>query len=339
MRNPNGYGSIYKLSGKRRNPWTARVTVGYKDNGQGNYKYIGYYPTKAEAMIALAEYNKSPYDIDNKKVTLEDIWEIFKQRNLNDCKGSSKEGIYFAAWGHLKPLSKLKMTDIKTYQMQKLIDGIDRKWQTKSHIKMLLGQLFKIAIELDVCSKNYAEYIKLDNSEHSEIHKVFTADEINILFDNVLTSRCAPFALILIYTGMRPSELLKIKTENVDIDKRIMKGGIKTKAGKNRIIPINHKILSLIKCLYNPNNTYLVEQNGKPVTYPTFKKWWDNDIDVIKSHLPHDGRHTFASLMDTAGANKLAIKKIMGHASQDITDSVYTHKTEDELLKCIDMLG
>ena len=43
--------------------------------------------------------------------------------------------------------------------------------------------------------------------------------------------------------------------------------------------------------------------------------------------------------MDTAGANKLAIKKIMGHASQDITDSVYTHKTEDELLKCIDMLG
>ena len=64
-----------------------------------------------------------------------------------------------------------------------------------------------------------------------------------------------------------------------------------------------------------------------------------NDIDVIKSHLPHDGRHTFASLMDTAGANKLAIKKIMGHASQDITDSVYTHKTEDELLKCIDMLG
>ncbi len=55
-------------------------------------------------------------------------------------------------------------------------------------------------------------------------------------------------------------------------------------------------------------------------------------------HLPHDGRHTFASLADTAGMNKIAIKKIMGHASNDITEKVYTHKDVAELLTCVNML-
>ena len=55
-------------------------------------------------------------------------------------------------------------------------------------------------------------------------------------------------------------------------------------------------------------------------------------------HCPHDCRHTFASLMDTAGANKLCIKRIMGHASPDITDSVYTHKTLEELILSIDLI-
>ncbi|KNE22719.1 integrase [Virgibacillus pantothenticus] len=55
-------------------------------------------------------------------------------------------------------------------------------------------------------------------------------------------------------------------------------------------------------------------------------------------HKPHDCRHTFATLMDNAGANKLSIKRIMGHADKDITDKVYTHKDIEQLLIAIDML-
>ena len=43
-------------------------------------------------------------------------------------------------------------------------------------------------------------------------------------------------------------------------------------------------------------------------------------------HLPHDGRHTFASLMDSAGANDVCIKLIMGHSMKnDTTKGTYTH--------------
>ena len=55
-------------------------------------------------------------------------------------------------------------------------------------------------------------------------------------------------------------------------------------------------------------------------------------------HKPHDARHTFASLMDSAGANKLCIKRIIGHSSQDITEDIYTHKTLEELIEAIDLI-
>ena len=57
------------------------------------------------------------------------------------------------------------------------------------------------------------------------------------------------------------------------------------------------------------------------------------------SHNPHDTRHTFASLADTAGLKKLCIKRIMGHESKDITDRVYTHKDIEELLQQINMIN
>lgn len=73
MKLPNGFGSVYKLSGNRRNPWCARKTVGWNDKGQVIYVFIGYYATKKEALIALGDYNKDPYDIKNSTLTFEAI--------------------------------------------------------------------------------------------------------------------------------------------------------------------------------------------------------------------------------------------------------------------------
>lgn len=62
LKRPNGYGTVYKLSGRRRKPWIARVTTGWttavakkgKHAGQEVerqlYQTIGYYETKQEAL-------------------------------------------------------------------------------------------------------------------------------------------------------------------------------------------------------------------------------------------------------------------------------------------------
>lgn len=73
---PNRYGSVYKLSGKRRNPYCARKTIGWtwseeKKKSFPIYHFIGYYATRAEALTALSDYNKNPIETKKKTNTFE----------------------------------------------------------------------------------------------------------------------------------------------------------------------------------------------------------------------------------------------------------------------------
>lgn len=338
MKLPNGYGTAYKLSGNRRRPYVARITCGYNDKGHAIYKYLGYYATKKEALQALASYNQNPYDLDLSRSTVSDIWEIFKARRFDKISDSGIY-VYNAAYGHLKPIHNKNIKDLKTYELQRLIDNIDRQWQTKSHVVTLLNQLFDIAIELDIIQKNYAKYIKLDSKPQSNIHRAFSKEEIQMLFDCVFFQPLADTVLIMIYTGLRPSEMLEIRTENVHLKERYIIAGKKTKAGKDRIIPINNKVLPFIQKRYNPDNTYLISGGKGKVSYSKYSKDFSALMNALNmEHLPHDGRHTFASLMDSAGANSVATKKIMGHATSDITEKVYTHKAIDELLCNVNLI-
>ncbi len=339
MRNPNGYGSVYKLSGKRRLQYGVKKVVGWNDKGHPVYAVLGYYKDRKEALKALGVYNENPYDIEATNTTLEEMFEIFKKRRF-DKISKSGQNIYQAAYKHLNPLWGYKMKDLKTYHFQNLIDNLDRKYQTKDHIRTLANQIFDIAIELDVCNKNYAKFIVLETKEKSEKHKSFTNEEIKLIVDNVDNIPNLDIALILIYTGMRPNELLKMKKEDVHLKERYMIGGSKTKAGKNRIIPIHKKILLLVAKRYETSETFLIENEGKSITVQGYRKeqWHNTVIALGLDSFPYDCRHTFASLMNTAGANRLATKLIMGHSTQDLTDGTYTHKQLDELVTNIDLL-
>lgn len=336
---PKGYGSVYKLSGDRRKPYTARVQDGYSPaTGLPLYKYLGYYETRAEALQALSDYHANPYNLDMKNYTLADMWEIFQGRKFEKISQSGKN-IYNAAYKHLNPLHHKPMREIKPFEMQRILDGINRKWQTKSHVLTLLKQLFEIALELDIIKKNYAQFLQIGSKEDSTLHKAFTQEEIRRLFSVVFTEPYADTVLIMIYTGLRPSELLGIQTENVNLSERYLIGGMKTKAGKNRIIPLNDKVFPFVRKRLEAGTAFLIEKDGEPLNYDRYKKIFRDLMQRLEmEHLPHDCRHTFASLADTAGMNKTAVKRIMGHSSNDITEKVYTHKDAAELLANVNMI-
>lgn len=335
---PKGFGSVHKLSGNRRKPYAARVLVSKDERGKSIFKYIGYYETAEKALMALTEFNKNPFDAENMDCTVSDLYELFKERKFQKLSPQSIRG-YQAAFKHLQTLQDREIRKIRTYDIQSVIDSLTTGPRSKSSVQGLMSQLFEIAMELDIVQKNYASYAVLPTEEKSGIHSSFTEAEITSLFEHVLQYPYADTVLILIYTGMRPIELLTMKKENVDMDNRIMIGGSKTKAGKNRVIPIHSKIFPFIRKRYLSSQSYLIEENGRPLSYTMYKKRFNIVMNGLQmSHLPHDGRHTFASLMDTAGANKQAIKLIMGHVSQDITNDVYTHKSKEELLSNVNLI-
>lgn len=341
MKLPNGYGAIMKLSGRRRKPYAVRITTGWTDEGRQIRKYLGYYKTRQEAMKALADYNENPFDLATRDITFADLYE--KWSSLKE-RGKAVTVCNNAAFMQLSALHNMTFADIRKRHIQAVIDGSPLSHSSKSRMKVLCNQLFKYAIDQEIVTTNFAALVELPPAEQSELHKPFTSAELDTLWQNTADIG-VQIALILCYTGLRATELIQIKTADVDLESRYMRGGIKTAASKNRVIPIALKILPFIERLYTPDAEYLLmsPRDGKPILgYDRFRDHLWNNSAVLKSlptkHRPHDGRHTCATLMDNADISLKIRQLILGHSAQDITTRVYTHKTIQQLIDAIDRI-
>jgi integrase len=126
-----------------------------------------------------------------------------------------------------------------------------------------------------------------------------------------------------------------MKIENINLDERYMIGGLKTAAGKKRIIPIHAEIMPLIKAQYSPDKKYLFQSvRGNKLQYNYFAAYKFAPLmkKLKMSHTLHETRHTFISQADRVGLNGTILKKIVGHANGDITVH-YTHKDISEILE------
>lgn len=340
MKLPNGYGSVYKLSGKRRKPYGARKTVGWDDNGKQIYKIIGYYATRKEALTALADYNNNPYNLDSNTITFAEVFDKWKENKYNDISRSAING-YNAAFDTSAPLHDVKFVEIKTSHLQNIINSCGKGYATLRKIKSLYSQMYRYAMQNDIISKDYSAYVELGRNEDEGTRKPFTEKEIKKLFSVEKSIEFVDTILIMIYSGLRIGELLLIKPEDVDLDNRTIRGGIKTDAGKNRLVPINSKIYPFIKKRIEQSNEYLiVNSKGEKMKYDNYyKEKWIPIMEMLNmKHKPHDARHTFATLMSNAEANPTSIKKLIGHSSYVTTEKIYTHKDIEELRKAIELI-
>lgn len=339
MRLPNGYGSVVKLPGSRRCPYAARITEQWTDSGKQRFRYLGYFPTRREALSCLDEYNRNPYNPDDRKISFADLYSQWTKWKY---KESSVPNTYVSAFKWSAPLHERIFIDLRPDDIQDTIDDCTKGYSTKKNIRILCSQLYQYAMRLEIIGTNYAKMTKLPPEEESRIHTPFSSKELRTLWQHTEDPGVC-VALILIYTGMRPTELAKIRTENVNLEERFLMGGIKTKAGKNRMIPIAEKIVPIVSRFLRPENEYLIHSplDGKPVAnYDRLRDHFWNRSEVLRpmNHLLHDGRHTCATLLDNAEVNDKIIKLILGHKSTDITKRVYTHKTQQQLIEAINLI-
>jgi integrase len=333
MKNPNGYGTVYKMHGRRRRPYIAAVTI--TTDGKRTRKALGYYATQQEALSALAEYNNQPYDLTTRGVTVQEFfnkWLAYRDKRDRGHEATKQYRITFNK--HCKSVFDNQFIAIQSIHIQRLVDNAPTP-VIAQRIKSTWLLLYKYAALTGITTSNPAQIVELPHREKSTMHKPFTSNEIKELWQHK-TNTIAQYALIYCYTGLRPSEFLNIKRENVNLNERYMKGGMKTLAGRDRTIPIAKKILPFIKAMYNKKEEYLSHEIR---TYSMLRARWNEcPIKAIQNHLPHDGRHTCESALDNAGVNKRIIQLIIGHAGRDVDENVYTHKTISQLVEAIDKI-
>ena len=170
-----------------------------------------------------------------RKLTFAQVYELWCKFKF---KGAPVKPVYVAAYKNLSPLHDMTFSALRKRHIQLVIDECPLKTQAKSHMKTVCTQMYKYAIGQEIVITNYASLVELPTQEAGELHKPFSRKELAVLWNHT-EELGVQVALVLCYTGMRPTKLAQMKTANVDISGRTMKGGIKTTAGKNRIIPIH----------------------------------------------------------------------------------------------------
>lgn len=319
MRLPNGFGQISQLKGRRlRSPWRAMVTTGWSDDGKPQRMTIGYYKSYNEAYEALLAYHNHPYKAGS-DITLEELYEMWSEGHYKRIKSTYH---YVSAWRRCRPIYKEKIRNI-TRGMVKQIAEAEMPPTVHENVKLLLSLMFDYAISLDLLDINPVEKANIIFDRYEpQHHKSFSREETERLWE--LEGRTRDMIIFGIYTGFRPGEICAIKTEDIDLNANIIIGGFKTKSGTRRSVPIHNKIHGIVEYYMS-----LECESLFGLSYSRYKVVFDELIDnegFNKDHKPHDTRVTFVTRMKEYHADEYAIKRIVGHKIDDITERVYSDR-------------
>ena len=199
----------------------------------------------------------------------------------------------------------------------------------------------------EIICKDYSPYVNItkykDRNPNKEERNRFTAGEIETLWKHT-DDRYYQTVLMLIYNGVRVSELLDLKKENVHLPERYFDVVDSKTENGIRKVPIAEKVLPFYTSWYNDcsHSEYLIHTMDSE--HFTYHNYYINVFKPLLQRLnidrtPHCCRHTTISMLADAHVDQTIIKKIVGHAgAMTLTERVYTHLDIHELIEAIDKI-
>lgn len=359
---PNGFGQITEIKRQNlRKKYRAMVTVGRNELGKPIQKLLKpecYFTTYNEAYEALVEYHKNPYDLDD-GISVSELYEKW-MRKEEKISGVELIRGYESVWQYCSSVYNMRVKDLRVRHIKGVLENgirIEKFGPNKGkevhptplvqrRIKGLFTKLLDYAVENELTDHNYARDFSFSNKliekhddTEDEAHIAFTEEELNILWSHVDEDPIVGWILVQSYMGWRPKEMMGLKQADLNTTNWTITGGMKTRAGKRRIVPIHSRIQPIIEKINQnaiiANNGYLfsLAKNGKystkSLSYDQYKYRFMTVINKLKlnpDHRPHDCRKTFVTRLKKAGADDMAIKKLVGHQISDITESAYTER-------------
>lgn len=329
----NGTGTVYKRSGG----WCAEVTLGYiyRDGKRiRKHRRKQGFKTKKAALSYLEDLAAAA---EKKYITVGELWTMLQP----DLAGlsESKQTAYGIAWKKIAPSIEHRRIDTLTVpELQELAVEVAPTFYPRRDVKALLSKLYQLAIRDDYIDKNRAVHIKLPTLEEKD-REVFTEDDIAALWADYRKSPSLIVGemLIMLYTGIRPGELLTIKAENIHLDEHYMTGGIKTKKGKRRKIIIPSKLEPVIV------HALASARDGLLAYYPYKNAFYDTWIEkrtalgLSEALEPYCCRHTYITRLTALGVSPAMLQELAGHEDYDTTLD-YTHLSVADRLAQVDRM-
>lgn len=243
--------------------------------------------------------------------------------------------------------------EISPYSINDFINKESQKGLTSATILRRLSSVY-----------NYLIFLKDESIYKHEIRKIirprarkalptyFTSEEIEALLEapsknNHRGIRDQAMLEVMYASGLRVSELLALKREEVNFNRGIIK--IRGKGGKERVVPLGEYALFVladyineVRHHYEKNDkrTIFLSQNGTPLTRQYFFKMikeYAVIAGISKNISPHSLRHAFATHLLEKGANLRAVQAMLGHTNI-ATTQIYTHVSTKRIISAYDTI-
>lgn len=267
-----------------------------------------------------------------KELTFAEVYEKFMRWKFEENKtrkfSKAAQANYQVAFNNCKPLHNRTFNSLKHEDLQKVANDCPLKHSSVELIVTLFKQMYKYAVMYEICAENKAHYVTVNRPEDDVSGRPFSDQELQTLWEHK-DNEDVQMILIMCYSGFRISAYRSLY---VNLEEKYFQGGIKTTAGKNRVVPIHSSILQFVQRRINKYQTLL------PVSPQAFrKKYFNSVIEKLgitgnPQHTPHDCRHTFSALCEKYSVRENDRKRMLGHSfSADITNEVYGHRSLEDL--------
>lgn len=368
---PSGYGSIRYLGKGRRNPYAVHPPATEFDE-EGHYKLkpaLCYVSSWLTGMAVLTAYHAGTYtrgmerDLETQvataakltgedkiiqailgdynkamaaaaaappKKTFAEVYEEFARWKF-DRPGAKTSGrsSYAAAFKNVSALHDRPFVDLQYTDLQNVLDACPLKHASKELILILFHQMYKYADIMDITHMDASRHLAILSEEDDEHGVPFSDAELERLKADA-DDPIAEMLVIMCYSGFRISAYATIE---VNLKENYFRGGVKTTAGKNRVVPIHSGILPLVKAR--------IARDGVLLTVSThaFRARLTKYLESrgFDKHTPHDCRHTFSALCERYKVHEPDRKRMLGH-TLDLTNGVYGHRTVEELREEIEKI-
>lgn len=326
----NGTGSVYKLA---NGTWIAIRVIGYTTDMQNKQhkKTVSKsgFKTKKEAIAYLSKLTPESRVEKADKTTFLQAWDKWEPTHE---KSKSTMDCYRAAMKKFMPVWNLPISQITVDDLQECMDEVNGK-RTQENMKTVVGLLYKYAIPRHLASLNMGQYLVVNGTKGLG-KEGLPMEALEAIRAHVGIVPYADYVVAQCYLGFRPSELLALDVSNYDRKQRIFRGGAKTEAGKDRIVPTNPKIQPIIDRLIankisgpvfcNPDGSRMTIENYLQRFYDVLEACGIanplTEVDGVsrRKYTPHSARHTFASMMkNVQGADKDKLA-LIGHTSTEM---------------------
>jgi len=247
------------------------------------------------------------------------VLQSYSPNTINTYSSCLKE---FEIHFQPKGLLRLSKEEITSY-----ILGIAKKGYSRSTLNQHINAIkfyYEKVLDRDRC------YYDIDRPRKEFLLPVvLSKEEVGKLFNNITNLKHRAMASLLYSAGLRVGELINLKIKDIDSARmqiKIEKG----KGSKDRYVPLDNKVLKLLRKYYR---TYLPETylfNGvssnkySPTSVRCVLKNAVKRSNIVKKVTPHTLRHSYATHLLESGTDLRYIQCLLGHNSVKTTE-IYTH--------------